>query len=129
MGLGVVLPFATGAVPAYAQAQLSVTKTHEGDFARGGSGNYLITVTNVGNEAGEGLVFEDNLPAGLTVQAVTSSAPAGQWDCGIAADLSSVVCTVSSDLRAERTLRLSTSTERGPGRTRGRAPWSSVQQV
>ncbi|MCJ1677820.1 DUF11 domain-containing protein [Streptomyces sp. APSN-46.1] len=100
-GLGVALPLTTGAVPAYAQAQLSVTKTHEGDFARGGFGDYLITVTNVGNEdATEGLVFEDNLPTGLTVNAVTSSAPAGQWDCGIAADQSSVVCTVSSDLPA-----------------------------
>ncbi|MGR4877918.1 hypothetical protein ACIPUC_00525 [Streptomyces sp. LARHCF249] len=101
MGLGVVLPLTTGAVPAYAQAQLSVTKTHEGDFARGGFGDYLITVTNVGDEAGEGLVFEDTLPTGLTVNAVTSSAPAGQWDCATAADGSSVVCTVASDLPAD----------------------------
>uniref|UniRef100_A0AAU2JVC5 DUF11 domain-containing protein n=1 Tax=Streptomyces sp. NBC_00049 TaxID=2903617 RepID=A0AAU2JVC5_9ACTN len=101
MGLGVALPVTTGAVPAYAQALLSVTKTHEGDFARGGSGEYLITVTNVGNEAAtEGLTFRDTLPTGLTVLAVTSSAPAGQWDCGIAPDGSDVVCTVASDLPA-----------------------------
>ncbi len=51
VGLGVVLPFTTVATPAFAQAHLTVTKTHEGNFARGGKEVYTITVTNTGNEA------------------------------------------------------------------------------
>ncbi|MFK0252463.1 hypothetical protein [Streptomyces sp. NPDC090445] len=68
LGLGVALPFAAGATPAHAQAQLTITKTHEGDFPRGGQGVYRITVANTGDEptSVEGTRMTDNYPEGLT---------------------------------------------------------------
>ncbi|MFD9410147.1 hypothetical protein ACFWBN_24490 [Streptomyces sp. NPDC059989] len=72
LGLGIVLPLATGATPASAQAVLTVTKTHEGNFARGGEGVYIITVTNTGNEETIGNVrITDNMPLGLTRTGLT----------------------------------------------------------
>lgn len=47
---------------------MSVTKTHTGDFARGGQGVYRVTVTNTGDESTTGdTVLVDNLPQGLTL--------------------------------------------------------------
>ncbi|USQ86069.1 hypothetical protein NFX46_21550 [Streptomyces phaeoluteigriseus] len=71
LALGIGLPLTAGVTPAYAQAQLSVTKTHTGDFARGGQGVYRVTVTNTGDESTPGAtVLVDNLPEGLTVTAL-----------------------------------------------------------
>ncbi|MFF3675695.1 hypothetical protein ACFYYS_17070 [Streptomyces sp. NPDC002120] len=67
LGLGIALPFALGATPAYAAAQLEITKTHSGNFAQGGQGTYTITVTNVGNEESGKTVMTDALPTGLTL--------------------------------------------------------------
>lgn len=67
VGLGVTLPFALSATPAHAQPILSVDKSHEGNFARGGQGVYTITVTNSGDEPASPLTLTDNLPTGLTV--------------------------------------------------------------
>ena len=47
---GIALPFAVGATPAHAQAQLDITKAHAGAFTRGGQGHYQITVTNTGDQ-------------------------------------------------------------------------------
>ncbi|MFF8275077.1 hypothetical protein ACF05T_03015 [Streptomyces lateritius] len=68
LGLGVALPFAVGVTPAYAQAQLDITKTHSGDFPRGGQGIFTITVSNPGDEPTRpaGTRMTDTLPAGLT---------------------------------------------------------------
>ncbi|MEU9083068.1 hypothetical protein [Streptomyces sp. NPDC048357] len=65
-GLGIALPFALGATPAYAAAQVEITKTHSGNFARGGQGTYTITVTNAGNEESGKTFMMDDLPTGLT---------------------------------------------------------------
>ncbi|MEK0099269.1 hypothetical protein WDA79_12370 [Streptomyces sp. A475] len=66
LGLGIALPFAAGVTPAQAQTSLSVDKSHEGNFARGGQGVYNITLTS-SNEGETGIVdVTDNLPAGLT---------------------------------------------------------------
>ncbi|MEU6866952.1 hypothetical protein ABZ924_27455 [Streptomyces sp. NPDC046876] len=68
LGLGLALPFTFGATPAYAQAELSVTKTHSGNFARNGQGVYHIEVINSGTEATTGrTLLTDNLPSGLTL--------------------------------------------------------------
>ncbi|MGE7385255.1 hypothetical protein ACQKM2_07165 [Streptomyces sp. NPDC004126] len=68
LGLGLVLPFGLGVTPAYAQAQLEITKTHEGSFPRNGQGIYTVTVTNVGNEATPiATLLTDTLPEGLLV--------------------------------------------------------------
>ncbi|MET9669683.1 hypothetical protein ABZY19_30720 [Streptomyces sp. NPDC006475] len=75
VGLGVVLPFALSATPAHAQPILSVDKSHEGNFARGGQGVYNITLTNSGDEGASVAELTDNLPAGLTVADLGGSLP------------------------------------------------------
>jgi len=70
---------------------LSVTSTHTGTFVAGGTGQYIITVSN---SAAAGIEREDNivtvrdtLPAGLTY----SSASGTGWTCGAVGQL--VTCT------------------------------------
>ncbi|MGW7454359.1 hypothetical protein [Streptomyces sp. NPDC054787] len=73
LAMSVALPFTTGATPAYAAASLTVTKTHEGNFARGGQGVYHIEIRNVGNaETTETVRITDILPAGLTKDQLTA---------------------------------------------------------
>ncbi|MFF5447239.1 hypothetical protein [Streptomyces sp. NPDC012888] len=62
-----VLPSVLSATPAHAQAILSVTKSHEGNFVRGEQGVYTVTLTNSGDTGSGALELTDNLPAGLTV--------------------------------------------------------------
>ncbi|MEW2140920.1 hypothetical protein AB0892_30725 [Streptomyces sp. NPDC005409] len=55
-----------------------MTKTHRGDFARGGQGTYVITVSNTGDQPTSGTVgYIDEFPEGLVVRpegpTVTSS--------------------------------------------------------
>jgi uncharacterized repeat protein (TIGR01451 family) len=101
MGLGVALPFAAGAVPASAQTPLSLTKTHEGDFARGEIETYLLTLRNEGTEASGHLHLADTLPTGLTVDSVSELTQTGVvWDCSIAADESAVNCDIPGGLAA-----------------------------
>ncbi|MFB7177442.1 hypothetical protein ACFCYI_07055 [Streptomyces sp. NPDC056257] len=78
-GLGIALPFALGATPAYAATQVEITKTHSGNFTRGGQGTYTITVTNAGNEESGKTFMTDDLPAGLTFieGLVTTNSSAG----------------------------------------------------
>ncbi|MFF1353785.1 hypothetical protein [Streptomyces sp. NPDC058297] len=67
VGLGVALPFALAA-PAHAQSTLSVSKSHEGNFARGGQGVYTITLTS---EGATGILdVTDNLPTGVRATAL-----------------------------------------------------------
>ncbi|MFE2992544.1 hypothetical protein ACFXKB_42895, partial [Streptomyces sp. NPDC059262] len=84
LGLGIALPFTAGVTPAFAQAELSITKTHTGNFTQGGSGSYVITVTNSGTEATPpgigGIRVSDVLPEGLTVTDLNSS---GLWNCQV----------------------------------------------
>ncbi|MCF3182682.1 hypothetical protein IPZ70_22430 [Streptomyces polychromogenes] len=76
LGLGLALPLATGATPAYAQAQLTVAKSHSGSFTRGGQGVYHITVTNSGDTATVGPVhIADIYPQGLTMQGIVIDLP------------------------------------------------------
>lgn len=73
LGLGIVLPFAVGVTPAYAQAQLDLTKSHAGEFRRGGHGFYQITLFNNGDQATDGGThLSDVLPSGLTVISLNS---------------------------------------------------------
>ncbi|ROQ93847.1 putative repeat protein (TIGR01451 family) [Streptomyces sp. 2132.2] len=60
----------------HAQAQLTITKTHVGDFTRGGQGVYRITVTNSGDQptSAEGTRMTDSYPAGLQVVGLTQIA-------------------------------------------------------
>ena len=76
---------------------LSITKTHTGNFTRGLTTNsYTITVTNSGTAATTGatVTVTDTLPAGLT-----PTAPVGLvngWTCNI--NLQVVTCTRANAL-------------------------------
>jgi uncharacterized protein (TIGR03437 family) len=58
---------------------LTITKTHNGNFTQGqAGGSYTITVTNSGTASTSGAVtVTDTLPAGLTATAITGSG----WGC------------------------------------------------
>jgi uncharacterized repeat protein (TIGR01451 family) len=77
-------------------ADLTIVKTHTGNFTRGTNDAYTITVTNSGAAATDGSVVTvtDTLPAGLTPTPWSGSG----WTCGISSQ--TVTCTRSTVLNA-----------------------------
>ncbi|MBI5506042.1 MAG: DUF11 domain-containing protein [Deltaproteobacteria bacterium] len=74
---------------------LTVVKSHAGNFVRGASGNYQVVVTNSGFGPTSGSVaMTDTLPAGLTPTAASGTG----WACSIASQL--VTCSRSDALAA-----------------------------
>lgn len=62
-------------------ADLTVAKSHAGNFVSGDAGAYELLVRNAGNEATAGQVtVEDQLPAGLTATAIAGPG----WSCELA---------------------------------------------
>jgi len=63
------------------QPDLTITKSHSGDFAQGSTGNtYTVTVTNSGTGdklAGQSVSVTDSAPTGLTVTAMAGTG----WTC------------------------------------------------
>jgi uncharacterized protein (TIGR03437 family) len=90
---GVSLTTALGMSPPV-QPDLTISKTHPGNFAPGQIGaGYSITVTNAGLAATTGVVtVVDTLPAGLTATAISGSG----WTCV----LGTLTCTRSDALAA-----------------------------
>lgn len=77
-----------------ADPDLSITKTHSGNFPQGGTGTYTVTVSNAA-EAGETegtVTVTDTLPAGVTPTAASGTG----WDCAIAGQ--TVTCTRTDSL-------------------------------
>lgn len=64
-----------GIVPAFAQPNLRVTKTHSGNFVNGQLGaTYTLTVSNIGTSATSGTVtVTDILPAGFILTGMTGA--------------------------------------------------------
>lgn len=90
-------------VTAAPEPDLALTKTGPASRTAGQTGEYALTVTNVGSAAATAVVtVTDALPAGVTV-APTSS---GGFDCSVAAGV--VTCTTTEDLAvgASRTILL-----------------------
>lgn len=76
-------------------ADMTISKTHTGNFTRGSTGTYSITATNSGTGATSGVVtVTDTLPAGLTPTTATGTG----WTCNIAAQV--VTCTRSNVLNS-----------------------------
>src|SRR5262249_60202564 len=63
------------------QPDLTITKTHSGDFVQGSTGNnYTVTITNSGagdKLAGQSVSVTDAPPSGLTVTAMSGTG----WTC------------------------------------------------
>jgi uncharacterized repeat protein (TIGR02543 family) len=73
------------------QPDLAIAKSHTGSFAQGGTGSYLVSVSNVGTSASFGRVtVSDQAPTGLTVTALSGDG----WTC----DVPSATCTRSDSL-------------------------------
>jgi uncharacterized repeat protein (TIGR01451 family)/fimbrial isopeptide formation D2 family protein len=74
---------------------LTVAKSHTGNFTRGSTGSYSITATNSGAAATSGTVtVTDTLPAGLAPTAASGTG----WTCSISTQ--TVTCTRSNALAA-----------------------------
>ncbi|MFL6282304.1 MAG: beta strand repeat-containing protein [Pyrinomonadaceae bacterium] len=74
---------------------LTIVKTHAGNFTQGQNGTYTITATNSGGAATSGTItISDTLPAGLTYVSATGTG----WTCGAAGQV--VTCTRSDALAA-----------------------------
>jgi uncharacterized repeat protein (TIGR01451 family) len=74
---------------------LTIAKTHAGNFTQGQNGTYTITATNSGGAVTSGTVtVSDTLPAGLTYVSATGTG----WTCGAAGQV--VTCTRSDALAA-----------------------------
>jgi uncharacterized repeat protein (TIGR01451 family) len=74
---------------------LTVAKSHTGNFTRGSTGSYSIAVSNAGGAATSGTVtVSDTLPAGLTYSSATGTG----WTCGAAGQ--TVTCTRATALAA-----------------------------
>src|SRR5438105_1629771 len=75
---------------------LSIAKSHSGNFVRGTTGTYTVTVSNISlNAVTSGLVtVSDTLPAGLTPTIASGTG----WSCPIAGQ--TVTCTRSDALAA-----------------------------
>jgi uncharacterized repeat protein (TIGR01451 family) len=81
-------------IPIVGVSDLTITKTHTGNFTQGQTGaTYTLTATNSGNAATSGTVsVVDTLPTGLTATAISGPG----WTCTLA----TLTCTRSDALAA-----------------------------
>jgi uncharacterized repeat protein (TIGR01451 family) len=80
---------------------LTITKTDNGPFTQGGTGQYTITVKNIGTTVTAGTItVTDTLPAGLTY----TSKGGSNWTCTYAAQV--VTCTSNTAITAGGTGQL-----------------------
>ena len=81
---------ATDPTTIIAGPDLTITKSHAGNFTQGQTGAYTLTVSNTGGSPTSGSVtVTDNVPVGL----VPTSAAGTGWTCNIAAQ--GVICNRS----------------------------------
>ena len=94
---GVFLPASGGATYHVGVPDLTITKTHTGNFTQGQSGQWTITVTNSGSApTSDTIAVTDTLPAGFTLSSTVTGA---FWDCASSTE-TVVQCTSSSALDA-----------------------------
>ncbi|MFL6333706.1 MAG: hypothetical protein ACJ754_10390 [Pyrinomonadaceae bacterium] len=81
--------------PVTVPTDLTIAKSHAGNFTRGTTGTYSLTVSNAGGAATSGTVtVSDTLPAGLSYSSATGTG----WTCGAAGQ--TITCTRSDALAA-----------------------------
>lgn len=90
---------------------LSIAKEHEGNFVRGETGEYTLTVTNGGTAATSGTItVTDTLPAGLSVNGggvgavAVSGTNAANWTCSSDAGTPQKISCTSSTVIATGSL-------------------------
>ncbi|MFN2545116.1 MAG: sortase [Actinomycetota bacterium] len=105
-------------------ADLSITKTHDGDFEIGSQGTYVLSVHNAGPDAAQGpLTVTDTLPVG---ERFAGSAGQG-WDCTAAGQ--DVTCTSAGPLAANAGAQLELTVDVGPAAAPGLTNTASVSST
>ena len=88
---------ATDPTTTVAPTDLTLAKSHSGDFTVGGTGTYSFTVTNSGGVASSGTItVTDTLPTGLTF--VAGSTTGTGWGCSASGQ--TVTCSSSTAIPA-----------------------------
>ena len=88
---------ATDPTMTVAPTDLTLSKTHSGNFTVGQPGSYSFTVTNIGGVASSGtMTVTDTLPTGLTF--VNGSATGAGWSCSASGQ--TVTCSSSAAISA-----------------------------
>ena len=88
---------ATDSTATVAPTDLTLAKTHSGDFTVGSVGTYSFTVNNIGGVASSGTVtVTDTLPTGLTF--VNGSATGTGWSCSVSGQ--TATCTSNTAIPA-----------------------------
>jgi uncharacterized repeat protein (TIGR01451 family) len=87
------ITIAAAGAPPILSPDLTITKSHLGNFQQGGTGSYTLVASNLGPGATAGTVtVSDTLPAGLTATAISGTG----WSC----TLTSLSCTRNDALAA-----------------------------
>ncbi|RMG73513.1 MAG: DUF11 domain-containing protein [Chloroflexi bacterium] len=111
-------------VTATQEPDLTISKTHVGNFAVGVNGDFTITVSNVGSGATTGTItVTDTVPVELVVQGTPSGTG---WDCSSSSG-QNVVCTHPGPLAAGSSLSPITVTVQ-PSTATG-SPFTNTAQV
>lgn len=94
----VLLANQTMSIPNIPVSNLSITKTHTGNFTAGTTGSYTITVPNAGPSAtSQPITVTDTLPAGLTFISGTGTG----WSCSAAGQI--VTCVLQASVASGAT--------------------------
>ncbi|HEX2089649.1 MAG TPA: DUF11 domain-containing protein, partial [Actinomycetota bacterium] len=104
-----VFPLNALLVQAVRPADLSLAKSHTGDFTVGQQGTYQLSVTNKGDVSAPGpITITDTLPAGLSFVSGTGTG----WSCSAVGQ--AVTCTHAAGLAASATSSVSLTVDVGP---------------
>ena len=107
-------------------ADLSIEKTHVGDFVAGASGTYEFVVNNAGpSDAASPVRITDTLPDGLTYTGSTDVE--GAWTCSAAGQ--DVTCDLTGDLAAGDRAVVRITVDIDPDLDLVRAPLTNTARV
>ncbi|MGN8551536.1 UNVERIFIED_CONTAM: DUF11 domain-containing protein [Microbacterium sp. SLM126] len=96
-------------------ADLALTKTIARTITAGGTGEYRLSVVNLGPSDARGVVITDTLPAGLSYAGIAASTDGFTWSCepdGI--EPATVVCDLAEPIPAGETIVLDVTVDAEP---------------
>ena len=116
----------TDRTPVVTNADLSIEKTHVGDFVAGAIGTYEFVVNNAGpSDAAAPVRITDTLPDGLTYTGSTDVE--GSWTCSASGQ--DVTCDLTGDLAAGDQAVVRITVDIDPDLDLARAPLTNTARV